>query len=500
MIKDKNICDCIIIGSGMGGMTAASYMANAGYSTLVLEAGFSLGGCSSSYKRKGFVFESGATTLIGFDDHQPLRILEDDLGIIIPKVPIEPSMSVHINGRTITRFKDRNSWIDESIRHFGESEAQKSFWDLAFRVADTVWKVSGKNHFFPPQRPTEWLRLMKNDPSDVWVLPYALRSVKSVAVEKGISNPEFFSFLDEQLMISAQATSPDTPFLFGAPACTYTNATNYSVPGGLVEMVNTLSEFIGQNGGEVKNKEKVISVEKHDNLFTVLSEKAGESYSYQTRIVISNIPVWNMSDITHGKMADYFEKEGHKYEKAWGAFTMGVAARDCFDADIPLHHQIHLREEDKIEGLNSDSIFVSLSHPDDPVRSPKGYRTINVSTHTDPDWWFRLNGNYETYKERVQEQILRIMVERLDGFNREDIEAVFSSTPVTWNNWVYRKKGRVGGIPQQMDRSLLDWTPSETPFKGLYLVGDTVFPGQGIPGVTLSGINVYYRIQNHLNQ
>jgi phytoene dehydrogenase-like protein len=48
-----------------------------------------------------------------------------------------------------------------------------------------------------------------------------------------------------------------------------------------------------------------------------------------------------------------------------------------------------------------------------------------------------------------------------------------------------------------MDRSLLDWTPSETPFEGLYLVGDTVFPGQGIPGVTLSGINVYYRIQNH---
>jgi len=28
----------------------------------------------------------------------------------------------------------------------------------------------------------------------------------------------------------------------------------------------------------------------------------------------------------------------------------------------------------------------------------------------------------------------------------------------------------------------------------LYLVGDTTYPGQGIPGVTLSGINVYYRI------
>ena len=112
----------------------------------------SLGGCSSSYKRKGFIFESGATTLIGFDEHQPLRILEDDLGITIPKVPIEPSMQVHFNGRKITRYKDRQQWIDEAISHFGEPEAQIKFWNLAFNVADIVWKVSGKNHFFPPRK------------------------------------------------------------------------------------------------------------------------------------------------------------------------------------------------------------------------------------------------------------------------------------------------------------------------------------------------------------
>ncbi len=76
---------------------------------------------------------------------------------------------------------------------------------------------------------------------------------------------------------------------------------------------------------------------------------------------------------------------------------------------------------------------------------------------------------------------------------------VFSSSPVTWQNWVYRKKGRVGGIPQSMLRSLLDWTPAQTPFNGLFLCGDTVFPGQGIPGVTLSGINVYLRVKKTFN-
>jgi len=500
-MSDRNkIHDCIIIGSGMGGMTAASYLSNAGYSTLVLEAAHSLGGCSSSYKRKGFVFESGATTLIGFDEHQPLRILEEDLGISIPKVPIEPSMQVHMNGKTITRYNDRNKWIAESIRHFGEGEAQRSFWKLAFKVADIVWKVSGKNHFFPPQKAIDWIRLLKNDPRDVWVLPYAFQSVMDVASKKGISNPEFFNFLDEQLMISAQATSNETPFLFGAPACTYTNATNYSVPGGLVEMVLTLKEFIEKKGGIVKNKEKVVSLERTGKHYKVISEKAGKKHEYFTRLIVSNLPVWNMKDITHGSLGSYFKKESMKYQEAWGAFTMGIALRNQFGPEMPLHHQIHLREEDKREGLNSDSIFVSLSHPDDTIRSRDGYRTINVSTHTNPDWWFNLNGSYELHKQQVQDQILSIMVNQLEGFNLKDIETVFSSTPVTWSNWVYRKKGRVGGIPQQMERSLLDWTPAETPFDGLYLVGDTVFPGQGIPGVTLSGINVYYRIQNFLKQ
>jgi len=96
MKKADKKFDIIIIGAGMGGMTAASLLANDGFSVLVLEAAHVPGGCSSSYKRKGYIFESGATTLIGFDKYQPLRMLEDKLKIKLPKKPIDPSMTVHL--------------------------------------------------------------------------------------------------------------------------------------------------------------------------------------------------------------------------------------------------------------------------------------------------------------------------------------------------------------------------------------------------------------------
>lgn len=480
----------------MGGLSAASLLARDGLRVLILEAAFAPGGCSSSFKRKGYIFESGATTLIGFDQNQPLRILEDQLEISIPKIRLNPSMAVHLDDKTITRKENMDEWIEETIFHFGETDSQRKFWKRAGEVSDVVWKVSGKNHFFPPVELTDWPHLLKNNPLDARVLRYAFRSVNEVAQADGITNPEFYRFLDEQLMISAQSVSQETPFLFGAPALTYTNYRNYYVPGGMKVMVNTLLDYICQNNGEFHNREKATSVCNNGDTYTVRTETTRkEKNSYTAPVVISNIPVWNMEEITSDEMRNYFKAEAAKYDDAWGAFTMGVVTDDVYSQDMPLHHQVHLDDEDKNGVLRPGSIFISFSHPDDPKRSPEGKRVLNISTHTETESWFNLNGNYEQTKEVVQEKVIKILRKKLPGFDEATIELEFSATPVSWENWIFRKKGRVGGIPQSMSRSLLDWTPNKTPFKGLYLCGDTVYPGQGIPGVTLSGINVYYRIR-----
>lgn len=496
--QSTEIYDVIIAGAGMGGLSAGSLLAKAGFSVLILEAGHVAGGCSSSYYRKGYVFESGATTLIGFDKNQPMKILESMLDIKIPKKRIHPSMTVHQSGKQIIRWEDRNKWIQEASKLFGEPHEQKTFWELSYDISDVVWKVSGKNNYFPPLHLTDFGQLLKNDVRDLWVLPYALKSVKKVAKDIGISNPEFYRFLDEQLIISAQSNSNETPMLFGAPAVTYTNYTNYYVPGGLIEMVNSLTTNFKSNGGKLQIKEKVTSIVRNNDIIEVSTNK---EKSYRCHSFIANIPVWNMSDITQGEMKSYFQKESAKYEDAWGAFTMGIVTDDPFSDDMTLHHQIHIDDRDKINGLSSNSIFVSFSARGDRSRvKGEDERVLNISTHADPNYWFSLNGSYDSQKDFVQDQIIQLLHEKLPLFKEAKVKLAFSSTPVTWSNWVYRKKGRVGGIPQSMSRSLLDWTPNKTPFPGIYLCGDTVFPGQGIPGVTLSGINVYLRVLKYFKK
>jgi len=63
----NEIYDVIIIGTGMGSLTTACLLAKDGLSVLVLERNLLPGGCVSSYYRKGYVFEAGATTLVGLE-------------------------------------------------------------------------------------------------------------------------------------------------------------------------------------------------------------------------------------------------------------------------------------------------------------------------------------------------------------------------------------------------------------------------------------------------
>jgi len=494
-----SVYDFIIVGSGMGGLTTAALLSKDGHRVLVLEASHVAGGCSSSFKRQGYVFESGATTLTGFDDNQPLRHFELLTGLKIPRKRLDPGMTVWMHGKPIYKFEDRTRWIQESIRAFGEEVAQKDFWNLALETSDLVWKASQNNPFFPPSRIDEWLSLaVNNSPLDAKILPYATISTLDVLKKFGLINPEFISFLDEQLLITAQSTCEDTPFLFAAPALCYTNYANFYVPGGLLEMAELIQNYIVSNGGVFLNHRKVVRISQIQDSWYEVETAKGEIFKAEQ--VVSNVPVWNMAELTDGWVKKEFELLSKRYDKAWGAFTMNIATSDTYDEQLSLHHQIHVDLPDGLPHTGSRSIFVSLSDRDDRHRSPEGTRAMNVSCHADPDYWFNLNGDYEQARQVVTDAILDQLRKFLPGFEQATLLEVFPATPVTWEKWIHRSKGRVGGLPQSMNRSLLDWPKSQTHAKGLWMCGDTVYPGQGIPGVTLSGINVYLKIKRHLSR
>lgn len=514
--------DVIVLGSGLGGLTAALSFANKGKRVLVLEKSISPGGSASSFWKNGFLFESGATTLVGFEPGLPMDRLTKELGIQFAILPIERSMVVHLRGKTIERYKDRTLWMNEAKRVFGGGFRMVLFWKLCFFLSDQLWSLSARYKWFPFQNLREvLLSLKKFHPFDVIVLLFSLVSVRFVQRLFWLHrNEEWNQFLDEQLLITNQSVSKNAPFSIAAAGLTYPNLQNYIVNGGMLELSQTLIKRLRELGGEFLPKQEVIHLTKkvwEDHPGINNNEKLGahtffpsnpktiwevktknrERSVFSAPILVSNLPIWNL--VTISESLPKLEKKSKQMEKGiWGAFTMGIAIqvgslkhslqKEC------LHHQIHM--DVSLPHGGGRSVFVSLSHPDDTLRSKDGIRILSVSTHLEnPENWKR-DKDYQIRKKEIESQILSTLEKNFDWFKLQNILFYHSATPVTWQTWTGRKWGRVGGIPSFYFLNPFRMVSNRSEDPTVLLTGDTVYPGQGIPAVVLGGLNAVEQFES----
>lgn len=471
----KSVADVTIVGAGVAGLTSGVLLAAEGKQVRVLEQNWIPGGCASSYPRKHFVFETGATTLVGLDENMPLKYVLERTGIQPEVLHLKTPMKVHLsNGEVVTRYEGLEEWISEAERVFGP-DGQRAFWLECYRISQFVWKSSLQQPVFPPTRISDlWLAAKRITWEQVRNLPSAFRSTLSLLNKHGLEDNRLFrEFVDEQLLITAQNFAEEVNVLFGATALCYTN---YYVPGGMINLVNPMVKFIEENGGEVLLRTQVVRIAEGGPGYRVSTLKKGD---FDSRYVLSAIPLNNTLPIFGEALESKWKGQMMPSRMLRSAFQMGIAFKKHRDFDC-VHHQLHLSEPLKKIGANS--LFLSLNHPCDKTRCGEGEAVASISTHVfDPD-----NTMVEHSKE-LEERILDEL-EAKDFLQRENILYRHSSTPGAWEKWTGRKWGFVGGYPQYMNIKPWQMKDARLDGKGAYICGDSTYPGQGIPGACLSGI------------
>ncbi len=98
-------CDVIVIGAGIGGLSAGASLAAEGLKTLVLEQSDSVGGCASSFESEGFSFDVGACIIEVLKAHESfyarLGLEMDDYITFLPNDPLYELVDI-LNGRRYT--------------------------------------------------------------------------------------------------------------------------------------------------------------------------------------------------------------------------------------------------------------------------------------------------------------------------------------------------------------------------------------------------------------
>lgn len=459
----------------MGSLSAACILAKNGFKVTILEQNYQPGGCTSSYKRKDFVFETGATTLVGLDKGMPLKYLIDELGIELHGIrKLSVPMNVYLpDGEKLTRHQDINRWIEEAENKFG-FEGQNEFWTDCFNTSNDVWNSSMKFKYFPPEKISDFVSLtLQSEFKDISMLPKAFRSIQSKLKKYGLDrNLEFVKFINEQLMITAQNTSTEVNELFGSTALCYTNFGNYYMDGGLLNLVNQLIGYIKRHGNSISFREKALKIEKQTLGYKVITNKS----AHEAEFVISGIPLDNTMELMD--LPAKVQSKIVAKEKLSSAFQWNIALNRKLETDA-LHHQFIL--DKPFAETDSSSFFVSLSHPEDKIRSENG-TIVSVTTHVaNPET------RQELDKQSLEIQILN-KIELSNLFHKQDIVFEHASEPKDWQKWTGRKYGFVGGYPQLMATKPWQMAGARLDGHKTYQCGDTVYPGQGIPGVTLGGI------------
>jgi phytoene dehydrogenase-like protein len=483
------IYDYLIIGTGMGSLSVASLLSQKNKKTVLIEQNYLPGGCTSSYWRKGFVFEAGATTLVGLDHGQPLDYLFKKLKININVRTLDTPMQVVLsNGNTCTRYQNIDQWITEAERVFGKKN-QASFWKHCYEISKSVWQVSTKQGQFPPTSLNDFISMVKNfEWKQLKMLPYGVQTMDSFLAKYGLlDNKLFVDFVNEQLLITAQNHINEVNVLFGATALCYTNYTNYYVDGGLINLVNPILSYIQQNNGEVRYREKVLKIKRENSYYHITTDKE----EYLSEYLICGLPINNVLEICDIDIKKRIRDACLGSEKLNSAFQMGIGFKSETDFEC-IHYQIHLPKP--LPYIGSKSIFVSLNHPSDKTRcDDPSTKVASVSTH-----WNHPAREIDFNKPQVEQFIIEIL-EQNHILKRENVVYKHSSTPTSWAKWTGRKYGFVGGYPQY--KIIKPWQMPDARLDGYkaYLVGDSVYPGQGIPGVTLSGIIAYNKLSADWN-
>jgi phytoene dehydrogenase-like protein len=477
--------DYIVIGAGMGGLSAANFLAKYNKKVLVLEKHTIPGGLVTSFARKDVHFDLGIFGLYDLQENQTIPQFLQYFGApSVETLPCRGDISCYIDGN---KHVFRHGSIKEDFKR--EFAGKKADVEKLFQIMERInaEMFSGTEAPEPPY-----------DMNLVELIKFGIKTSKRMPTFMKYGNKDakkvLDSFTDSEELKSALYSYCPYPMVFMAFAYQWGVFGNNAYPKeGMQAIPDAAAASLKHMGGILKLNTEVTEILVKDSCAYGVRTKAGNEYHGK---VISNVsPQYTYRFIAGEEKLVKSMRRAIANKKIFPsicALFMSVDDRYDFEKTeciiISGSKAYQKQTEEYTEETAPIVINIYPKRDGDTLRPlvamiPLSY-SYEENWKTGPD---KARGEaYRKLKKRVEDTVLHRIKNHLGNDFIKALVHHELSTPITFERYTFSENG-----------SFMGWSAGEkeygkhmkqkTKIKDLYLVGQWVFPGFGVAGVMASG-------------
>ncbi len=416
----------IIIGSGLGGLECGLLLERRGYDVTVLEQDCAIGGCLRSYRRGDLVLDTGIHCVGDLDEGGELRGIFDELGL--GGLPWE-----RMAGEEVVIGSDR---FFLPSGHDALSDALKGYFPSSAADIDRYLTVLGE----APDHP-EWMERSAYE--------FLCSTVSDPMLRNVLSGTSLKMHLDAETL---------PLYVFARINGSFVRSI-WRLPGGGQQIADTLAEQIKALGGEVRTGEKVTELVTSEG--RVVEVRTASGMRCKADFVISDAHPAVTVPLASGGLRRVYAGRMKSLRNSFGMFTASLRLREGMVPYLDRNVYVHDAGADLWHPRTDcpESVMVCFGNGRDGFA-----RSVDLLAPCPADVPDR-----EAFAKTLTDKVSGLFPS-LEGA----VEAVYTSTPRTWERYTATPDGSAYGVMKDWNNNIVTVLSPRTPLENLFLTGQSL--------------------------
>ncbi len=491
--------DVIIIGAGMGGLSASVHLATKGLKVLLLEQHYKVGGCTTKFVRGPFTFDAALHEMAGGGpgklDRGLYKLLEiSGVGKKVELYELPHFYRSIFPGGVDVRLPNNWEGFKKALKERWpeESEGIDKFHRLSQETFNELmtlrdlFRYGGFRAFL-----TKMMVPLRQRTFFTW----SDKTLQEL-MDECFTSDEIKAVVSQLWVYYGAPAKDQTALLTLAATESYLGDGIWHIKGTSQALSNAYAERLKELGGTVKTNTLVTKIIVEDGVAKDVETESGEKYT--ARYIVANTDPYQLVFTLVGEdyfPADYVDKlkEMKPANSLFGVFlglNIDLRKRGYTDTEIfystTMDSSVLYERMMKGDFKNGAVCMTIYSNCGDPIYAPPGKSVVKLDAYSDYAMWPEDEAAYRKLKEEKMNELIKLASNVIPELaDPKNISVKEGYTPRTLKRYTVNRGGVVYGFymsPEQVMK-----IPNDTPIDNVFIASNWSQAWHGVGSTQING-------------